>query len=180
VNIIHIELKEFGELPQINAKGGLAAPESYAVHRELIAKRESQYDPRVLSRILRGREQSAADYIALMQARAAFIRRLAVITVHVDALVMPTVPIIAPAIADLADDEAYRTINMLVLRNTGIANFLDRCAISVPCHRAGDAPVGLMLMGEHGADRRLLATARAVEHAVSPRSLAPALRSREI
>jgi len=56
-----------------------------------------------------------------------------------------------------------------VLRNPGIANFLDRCSISIPCHRAGDAPVGLMLIGEHGADRRLLSVAAAIESVVSPR-----------
>ena len=57
---------------------------------------------------------------------------------------------------------------VLVLRNTTIANALDRCAISIPCHHGGDAPVGLMLVGEHGADRRLLAIAAAVEQTVSP------------
>ena len=58
--------------------------------------------------------------------------------------------------------------NAAVLRNPSIANFLDRCSISIPCHRAGDAPVGLMLIGEHGADRRLLAIAAAMEKVVSP------------
>jgi aspartyl-tRNA(Asn)/glutamyl-tRNA(Gln) amidotransferase subunit A len=127
------------------------------------------YDPRVLVRILRGQEQDAADYIDLIAARADFIRRLAAITAPYDALVMPTVPVTAPRVADLASDDAYRHANFLVLRNPGIANFLDRCSISIPCHRAGDAPVGLMLIGEHGADRRLLSIAAAIETAVSPR-----------
>jgi aspartyl-tRNA(Asn)/glutamyl-tRNA(Gln) amidotransferase subunit A len=81
---------------------------------------------------------------------------------------MPTVPVTAPRVADLIADDAYRHINMLVLRNPSIANFLDGCAISIPCHRAGDAPVGLMLFGEHGGDRRLLSIAAAIERAVSP------------
>jgi aspartyl-tRNA(Asn)/glutamyl-tRNA(Gln) amidotransferase subunit A len=50
-----------------------------------------------------------------------------------------------------------------MLRNPGIANFLDRCAITIPCHAPGAAPVGLMLMGEHNADRTLLALARGIE-----------------
>lgn len=54
-------------------------------------------------------------------------------------------------------------MNGLALRNTAVANFLDRCAISLPCHESGSAPVGLMLMGAHGGDRRLLAVAAAVE-----------------
>jgi len=169
VRIVDIPLREFGELQQINGKGGLSAAESYAIHRALIAKRENEYDPRVLVRILRGKEQDAADYIDLVQARADFIRRVAAVTAPFDALVMPTTAVTAPAIAALKDDDAYRRVNMLVLRNPSIANFLDGCAISLPCHRAGEAPVGLMLFGAHGADRRLLAVAAAIEKVVSPR-----------
>jgi aspartyl-tRNA(Asn)/glutamyl-tRNA(Gln) amidotransferase subunit A len=84
--------------------------------------------------------------------------------------VMPTTPLTAPAIADLKADEAYRRTNMLMLRNPSIANFLDGCAISLPCHRAGDAPVGLMLFGAHGADRRLFSIAAAIEVVVSPKA----------
>jgi aspartyl-tRNA(Asn)/glutamyl-tRNA(Gln) amidotransferase subunit A len=166
--IIELPLHELSELPRINAKGGPSAAESYAIHRALIAKAEASYDPRVLSRILRGREQDAADYIDLVKARAEFIDRVAAITAPYDALLMPTTPVIAPRLADLVSDEAYRHANMLVLRNPSIANFLDRCSISIPCHRAGDAPVGLMLIGEHDADRRLMSIAAAIEALVSP------------
>jgi aspartyl-tRNA(Asn)/glutamyl-tRNA(Gln) amidotransferase subunit A len=167
--IVDIPLREFSELPQINAKGGLSAAESYAIHRLLIAKHAKRYDPRVLVRILRGQEQDAADYIDLVNARAVFIRRVAALTAPFDALVMPTVPVVAPRLDELAADDAYRHTNALVLRNPSIVNFLDRCSISIPCHRAGDAPVGLMLIGEHDADRRLLAIAAGIEKVVSPR-----------
>jgi aspartyl-tRNA(Asn)/glutamyl-tRNA(Gln) amidotransferase subunit A len=167
-HIVDIPLRELAELPQINAKGGLAAAEAYAIHRRHIVNSEKMYDPRVLVRIVRGQEQDAADYIELVNARADFIRRVAAITAPYDALVMPTVPVTAPRLADLAADDAYRSANFLVLRNPSIANFLDRCSISIPCHQAGDAPVGLMLIGEHGADRRLLAIAAAIEAVVSP------------
>jgi aspartyl-tRNA(Asn)/glutamyl-tRNA(Gln) amidotransferase subunit A len=166
--IVDIPLREFLDLRQINTKGGLAAAEAYALHRPLIAKAEKMYDPRVLSRILRGKEQDAADYIDIVKARADFIRRVAGVTAPYDALVMPTVPVTARRVADLASDDAYRHTNLLVLRNPSIANVLDRCAISIPCHRAGGAPVGLMLIGEHAADRRLLSIAAAIETVVSP------------
>jgi aspartyl-tRNA(Asn)/glutamyl-tRNA(Gln) amidotransferase subunit A len=166
--IVDIPLREFAELRAINAKGGLASAESYALHRRLIAHSEKMYDPRVLVRILRGREQDAADYIDLVNARADFIRRVGAITAPYDALVMPTVPVTAPRIADLEADDAYRHANMLVLRNPSIANFLDGCSVSIPCHRAGDAPVGVMLFGEHAADRRLVSIAAAIEKVVSP------------
>jgi aspartyl-tRNA(Asn)/glutamyl-tRNA(Gln) amidotransferase subunit A len=166
--VVDIPLRELSELQGINSKGGLSAAESYAIHRALIAKHERQYDPRVLVRILRGKEQDAADYIDLVAARAEFVARIATITAPFDALVLPTTPLIAPRIADLADDDAYRRVNMLMLRNPSIVNFLDRCSISIPCHRAGDAPVGLMLVGEHDADRKLLSIGAAVERVVSP------------
>jgi len=168
--IVDIPLHELAELQQINAKGGFAAAESYAIHRALIAKAEKTYDPQVLTRILRGQEQSAADYIDLVAARADFIRRVAAIAAPYDALLMPTTPLTAPRLADLAADDSYRKVNFLMLRNPAIVNFLDRCSISLPCQRAGDAPVGLMLIGEHGADRRLLAIAAAIEQVVSPPS----------
>ncbi|MNO81794.1 amidase [compost metagenome] len=63
----------------------------------------------------------------------------------------------------MADPERFGQTNLLMLRNPSVANFLDRCAISLPCHEHGQAPVGLMLMGEQGADRRILGIARAVE-----------------
>ncbi|MGA7488922.1 MAG: amidase family protein, partial [Xanthobacteraceae bacterium] len=167
--IVDIPLRELSELPQINAKGGFAAAEAYAIHRSLIAKGRQMYDPHVLSRILRGQEQDAADYIDLLAARTDFIRRVDTVTAPHDALLMPTTPVTAPRLAELAADDSYRKVNFLVLRNPAIVNFLDRCSISLPCHRAGDAPVGLMLVGGQGADRRLLSIAAAVEQAVSPR-----------
>jgi aspartyl-tRNA(Asn)/glutamyl-tRNA(Gln) amidotransferase subunit A len=166
--IVDIPLRELAELAQINAKGGLAAAQSYAIHRALITRAEDRYDPRVLTRLLRGQEQDAADYIDLVSARMDFIRRVAAVTAPYDALVMPTVPVTAARTVDLVADDAYRQINFLVLRNPSVANFLDRCSISIPCHRPGEAPVGLMLIGEHDADRRLLSIAAAVETAVSP------------
>jgi aspartyl-tRNA(Asn)/glutamyl-tRNA(Gln) amidotransferase subunit A len=166
--IVELPLTELAEIPAMNAKGGFPAYEGWAVHRGLIAAKGDMYDPRVHVRIMRGREQSDADYAALKRARADFIARVAKIATPFDALVLPTVPAIAPTIASLEDDEAFRDINLLMLRNPTVANFLDRCAVSIPCHRAGDAPAGLMLIGAHGADRRLLAMAAAAETPVAP------------
>lgn len=83
-----------------------------------------------------------------------------------DAVVMPTVPTIAPPLKDLESDPEYFRVNGLMLRNPALGNFLDCCAISIPMQRAGEAPAGLMLMGERGTDRRLLAIARAAEAAL--------------
>jgi aspartyl-tRNA(Asn)/glutamyl-tRNA(Gln) amidotransferase subunit A len=166
--INEIPLAELDELPRINRKGGFSGPEAYALHRERMESQGALYDPRVLVRLQRGREQSAADYVELLAARADLQRRIDVVLSDFDALLLPTTAIIAPLLQELESDEDYLRINQLALRNTSVANFLDRCAISIPCHAPGTAPVGLMLMAAHGADRRLLAIAAAVEELVVP------------
>ena len=166
--IVDIPLRELGELPGINAKGGFPASEAYALHKDLMAQKGGGYDSRVLVRIMRGAEQTEADYRVLRAARADLIERVRKLTAEYDAVLMPTVPVVAPLLSEVESDEAYGRLNLLMLRNPTVANFLDGCAVSVPCHRAGDAPVGLSLKGEHGTDRWLLAIAAAVECIVSP------------
>ncbi|MGE8320768.1 MAG: amidase, partial [Comamonas sp.] len=154
----------FSELAQINAKGGFTAAEAWAWHRHHIDGRLAEYDPRVGTRILRGKDISAADYLELLARRQRWIAQVEAQMADHDLLLMPTVPVIAPKIAELeASDEAYFAANGLMLRNPTLVNFLDGCAVSLPCHRAGEAPVGLSLAGTAGQDRRLLAVALAVE-----------------
>ena len=145
-------------------KGGLSASESYHWHKDLIARRQNMYDPRVLARINRGSEQSAADYIELLAQRRAAIAEYEEAMQGFDAILSPTVPILAPVIeACTAIDEAYNRINMMTLRNTLMINVLDGCSIALPMHKAGGPPTSLMISGPAMADRRLLAIAAAAE-----------------
>jgi aspartyl-tRNA(Asn)/glutamyl-tRNA(Gln) amidotransferase subunit A len=166
--VSEIPLAELDELPGINRKGSFSGPEAYALHRERLESQGALYDPRVFVRLQRGREQSAAEYLDLIRARADLQRRVDKSLAEFDAVLLPTTPIIAPLLQDLDSDDAYLRTNQMALRNTSVANFLDRCAISLPCHEAGTAPVGLMLMGAHGSDRRVLAMAAAIEEVASP------------
>lgn len=159
-----ITVPEFAELSAINAKGGFTAAEAWAWHRDLIARAGKRYDPRVVSRIMRGKDMSAADYLDLLDAREAWVAAVDRRIAGYDALIMPTTPIVAPAVADLqASDDAYYAANGLILRNPTLINFLDGCALSLPCQAAGTAPVGLMIAGSNGADRRILAIGLSVE-----------------
>ncbi|MGE8615329.1 MAG: amidase [Achromobacter veterisilvae] len=159
-----IAVPEFAELAAINAKGGFTAAEAWAWHRDLIARAGKRYDPRVVSRIIRGKDMSAADYLDLLDAREAWVAAVDRRIAGYDALIMPTTPIVAPAVADLqASDDAYYAANGLILRNPTLINFLDGCALSLPCQAAGTAPVGLMIAGSNGADRRILAIGLSVE-----------------
>jgi aspartyl-tRNA(Asn)/glutamyl-tRNA(Gln) amidotransferase subunit A len=154
------------EVAATNSRGGLAAAEAFAWHRRLLADKGAGYDPFVRRRLERGAAQSAADYIDVVAARRAIIRRMNAGTAPYDALVLPTCPLVPPRIAALADEAEYNRVNLLQLRNTALGNFLDRCAISLPCHRAGEAPVGLMLMGHTNGDASLLSIASWVTSAL--------------
>ncbi len=141
-----IDLVEINELDRINATGGLSAIESFAWHRKLIATHQADYDPRVALRILRGASMTAIDYVELVAARADWIRRVAQLLQGFDAVLSPTVPMVAPPIASvLTNDAEFFRVNGLLLRNTSVVNMLDGCGISLPCQRPGELPVGLML-----------------------------------
>ncbi len=161
--IDRIAVPEFDEVAALNVGGGFSAAESWAWHRALITERAGLYDPRVLSRIRRGESLSAADYVDLLSIRRAIIASFGRRVASYDGLISPTVAITPPAMADLAHDAAYTEANMLSLRNCSLINILDGCAISLPCHREGEPPVGLMLAGTGGADRRIFELGAAIE-----------------
>ncbi|MGH7082572.1 MAG: amidase [Acetobacteraceae bacterium] len=153
-------------LPRFLERGGISAAEAYAWHRTLLAEKGDEYDQRVRRRIEQGSRQDAADYIASLEDRAAMIREMNLATAGIDALVMPSVVVVPPRIAEVEADADYNRINLLVLKNTMPINLLDRCAISLPLTPPGEPPVGLMLAGETMSDQRLFAIAAGVERAL--------------
>jgi aspartyl-tRNA(Asn)/glutamyl-tRNA(Gln) amidotransferase subunit A len=168
VEIVRLELPVLAELSVIS--GGLVAAEAWAWHQDLLGRRGDDYDPRVAARIRNGMKVSAADYADLQRRRVDVQRRVSAATVDYDAIVMPTCAIVAPKLADLETPEGYAKNNILLLRNTGLANTLDRCALSVPCHATDELPVGFMLVGGSMADARLFAIGRSIAKMVRPPS----------
>jgi aspartyl-tRNA(Asn)/glutamyl-tRNA(Gln) amidotransferase subunit A len=164
--IERIAVPEFLDVAPMSAKGGFAAAESYAWHRYLIVAKGDVYDPRVASRIMRGESQSAADYIDLINARKSLIARTETRMAPYDALILPTTANTPPRIADMADDKAFTKANLLALRNCTLINMIDGCAISLPAHREGDVPVGLMLAAAGGSDRRIFELAAGMEDVI--------------
>jgi len=150
------------DMAAVNAKGGIAPAEAYAIHRDNLAQRADTFDPNVRARVERGGKASAADYIDMSRARALLIRQMDARLSGLDALVLPTTPITAPTIAEMEDTHTFNSKNMLLLRNTAAWNFFDMCAISIPMPGAG-LPVGLMLVARNGHDRRLFEIAAGIE-----------------
>jgi aspartyl-tRNA(Asn)/glutamyl-tRNA(Gln) amidotransferase subunit A len=146
----------------VNAKGGLAPSEAFAIHREYLVRRADDFDPNVRVRIERGGKVSAADYVEMSRERARLIRAMDAQASAFDAWVLPTTSIVAPTIAEMRDSNTFGTKNMLLLRNTSTWNFFDMCAISIPIPGSG-LPVGLMLVARNGHDRRLFEIAAGIE-----------------
>ena len=165
--IIPTKFPIIDEIAAANATGGFSAGEAFAWHRKLLAEKAADYDPRVAVRIQRGATMLAADLVDLLQTRADIVARFNIATQDFDAVLTPTCPLIPPCIDDLANDAAYGRANMMQLRNPSVFNFLDRCSISIPCHREGEPPVGLMITGETMGDARLFRIAAAAEQALA-------------
>jgi len=165
--IVDIPFTELARMPEINRLGGLPIVEGYAWHRELLTRAAENYDPVVAARFRNGANISAADYLDLLDARAEMISIANRTSRPYDALVMPTLPIVPAPVAPLeTDGELWLSTNLKMIRNNGLANFFDRCALTIPCHVPGEAPVGLMLFGETMADWLLLSIGKAVEAAL--------------
>lgn len=163
-----VDLPELDELAAINAQGGFSAAESWAWHRELLARRGERYDPRVALRIRRGEAMSAADYIELGRLRRDWIARVEARFRGFDAALSPTVPRVAPPLEPLlSDDAAFFAVNASLLRNTAAVNFLDGCALSMPCQAGGELPVGLMVWAPALHDDDLLGASLAIEQALA-------------
>jgi Asp-tRNA(Asn)/Glu-tRNA(Gln) amidotransferase A subunit family amidase len=170
--IEELPLPALNELAGLQANGGFSAAESYAWHRRLLPAHGAEYDPRVLTRIQRGAAISAADYLDLQQARHNWIACIELVLDGFDAVLSPTVPVVAPPLATVLPgterDEAFFRLNGLLLRNPGVVNLLDGCALTLPCHAPDELPVGLMVW--HGAmhDDAVLNISQQIEHLLRP------------
>ena len=162
--LVDLAFEELLEMPSLTIKGGILAAEAYAHHRDLIARKGADYDPRVRMRLEAAGGISAADYLSIVKRRDEMIRRFNAVTQGLSAVVLPTVMIVPPPITSLESDQDYVRFNSMSLRNTYVGNFLNCCAISIPVNEPGAAPVGLMLMGVWGQDQSLFSVSQSVEN----------------
>lgn len=164
------ELAPLAEVPELYRRyGSFASHEAWALYERELTERGTDMDPRVAARILAFARKPASDYIRLGYAVADLRRRFWSDLRGVDAIVAPTLPILPPRIAALADDDAYFRANGLILRNTTPFNVLGGPAASVP---AGDSAeglsVGLMIATRPGEEELALGIARQVERDLQP------------
>lgn len=159
--ILEVPMPMFADAAHINR---FASIEAWAWHQRLLAAHEADYDPRVALRIRAGADASADDLQRLHAARGEWIAAVTQALSGFDAMLMPTVPIVAPRTeALLASDEAFFAANRLLLRNPSLINLLDGCALSLPCHRPGELPVGLGVAAPALHDEKLIGIGFAIE-----------------
>ena len=167
--LVELPMLELAQVSDINGPvvGGFSAVESWTTLREVMRTQRHRMDPRVAARVAPGEQASAADYLDMHRRRQGWIARVTHVLAPFDALLCPTVPLVAPPIEALRDhDEAFFRANGLLLRNTFLINLLDGCAFSLPCHAPDELPVGLMLAAPGGQDAHLGTVALAVEAAL--------------
>lgn len=166
--IVEIDIEDLVRaMNEAMAVAPLVAIEAAAVHADQLEARAADYDRNVLARIRRGAGFSAADYIRLLRRREGLITALDARLAPLDGLVMPTTAITAPEIAPLeADDQAFMSANMTMLRNTTFGNLFALTGLSLPMPDT-PRPAGFMLMGRGGTDEAVLAIGAGMEGVVT-------------
>jgi aspartyl-tRNA(Asn)/glutamyl-tRNA(Gln) amidotransferase subunit A len=143
------------------------AAESFAYHAENVARTPELYQAETLRRIRSGEKIPAAEYIRRRRELDEEGRRAHEMFADMDLLVMPAMPIPAPAIAALKKDPAaLRPAELALLRNTRPFNVWGLPAISVPCgFTKSGLPIGLQIAGPHWREDLVLRLAWAYESA---------------
>lgn len=154
--------------PEVAEAMALAAqvftPEAYALWRETIEAAPEKMFPRILERFRSGAEVAAVDFIAAWERLRALRADWAARVADFDAVLLPSVPVMPPRVAALDDEATYVRENLMVLRNTRVANMLGLCALTLPTDTKS---VGLMAMGPACGEAALLNIGAALEPVVA-------------
>jgi aspartyl-tRNA(Asn)/glutamyl-tRNA(Gln) amidotransferase subunit A len=172
VSIRHQSLPVLDRCDELFVERPLVVREAWDHHRDMLEQHFDEYDPFVGTRLRLGANISDAEQRSRYQARAQLVTTFErdFVGLQADALLYPTVACVPPTLAETADAENARRVNLRCLRNTATVNYFNGCAISLPCHGVGAAPVGLMLSAANGSDESLYRVAAAVEAALINRS----------
>lgn len=167
VSIVTVRFDPLQRYADLTENGGIVAAEAWALHRDRLARHAAEYDPALLSRLTRGSRIDAARLAILRSAREQLRRAFAALAGSFDALLVPTVGITAPRIADLmgSEEQGLRD-NARITRNPSAISFLDGCALSIPCHAPGTAPKAISLVGSSLQDARVLGAGLSLEETI--------------
>lgn len=150
---------ELDEVAVLTAEhGSLTTAESYHEYHALVDTEEgAKIDARVVHRIKQGGRMSANDLLYIQDTRKSTMASIAK-SLEGALLAMPTTPVTAPEIAPLeADMDLFHEVNLKVLGNTMIGNFLGFCGLAIPNGRDSKGlPTSILFSAPHGQDDFLL------------------------
>ena len=118
-------------------------------------------DPNILKRMDRANEVKAVEYALLLNIRQQMITNYNE-NFGNHFLLMPTVTIKPPLIKDCNDTAFYDKANLISLKNTTLANFMNGCSISIP-FKNKDTTLGIMINGSTNMDQNLLDIGTVIE-----------------
>ncbi|HZQ19872.1 MAG TPA: amidase [Terriglobales bacterium] len=139
--------------------------ESYAFHREMVARSPELYHPETLRRIRAGEQITDAQHRTGRRQLEKIRKEMGEAFAGFDIVVTPTTPIPAPRIDDLLQDiSRLRPAELLLLRNTRPVNVWGLPSISIPCGTtSGGLPIGLQIIGPPHGEEKVLRAAYAFE-----------------
>ncbi len=145
----------------------ISLPEAAHWHGPTLATQAQDYQPIVRSRLQHGREIPAVNYLAALEKRERYRALVDQALAEYDALILPTLPIVAPPVgaADVifpGSSEPF-PVRPALLRLTQLFNITGHPAISLPIVSTG-LPVGVQLVGRRGQTKALLDVSASVEH----------------
>jgi aspartyl-tRNA(Asn)/glutamyl-tRNA(Gln) amidotransferase subunit A len=151
----------------------ISLPEAAHWHAPTLDSRAADYQPPVRERLDFGRTISAVKYLHARDARESLARAVDAALEDCDALVLPTLPIVAPkhgAATVTMDNGESLTVRAAMLRLTQLFNITGHPAISLPIPTGG-LPVGLQLVGRRDRTDALLAVAATCERVLNEQGI---------
>lgn len=165
--LVPVEIPGCEEILALFRKGGLAAFELRSFLDRNFPERIERLDPVVRLRVQDVKTLGGVEYLHRREELALWSSRARAVFETCDIVASATVAVPPPRLEDIAEIGAYARANMLVLRNTAIANLLGWCALTLPVGPdALGLPVGLQLMASPRKEEALLAAGRAIEETI--------------
>ena len=142
--------------------------EAASVHESWLSDRAGEYGADTLALLRQGTFLTATQYLRAQRVRALIASEVGALMEQVAALVLPTIPIVAPAIGQSTVTVGGRSTDArgVITRFVRLINFVGLPAVSVPCGFGADGlPVGLQIVGRSNDEATVLAIAHAYEQA---------------
>ncbi len=145
-------------------------PEASLAHMQKgwLSEHRDEYTELTLQRLLEGQQITAVDYLQAQQERRIFSMRMGSVLQRVNALILPTLPIVAIPVEqagqDMLIDGVRENATVALLRLTMPFNLAGLPAISFPCGFTGDGlPIGLQVAGRPFEESVVLRIAHAYQ-----------------